>query len=81
VSWIAPAILILIGALNFFSARKRGAMWFSIGAAGIVLCGVIGIVVTFWRSLPLVGILGAVLILSLAATVTGFVRHEFKPLT
>ena len=80
-SWLAPAILIVIGALNYFSARKRGATWFSIGAAGIVLCGVLGIVVTYWRTPPLVGILAVMLLLSVAATVTGFVRNEFKPLT
>ncbi|MGZ3498418.1 MAG: hypothetical protein ACXWNJ_11195 [Vulcanimicrobiaceae bacterium] len=79
--WLAPAILIVIGALNFFSARKRGATWFSIGAAGIVLCGALGVVVTFWRSMPVIGILAVVLLLSVAATVTGFLRNEFKPLT
>lgn len=81
VGWLAPGILVVIGALNLFAARKRGATWFSLGAVGIILCGVLGIIVTFWRWTPLLGLLAVVLLLSVAATVIGFVRHEFKPLT
>lgn len=78
--WLAPALLVLVGALNFLTARKRGARWFSIGAAGIIACGLLGIAVTFWRSPPLLVLLAIILLLSVAATVIGFARNEFKPL-